>query len=172
MSTGDKPSLMPDARLTDTTALEENVSQVQRPQFVNRTRGKVVAESVEIAGTSAQRTRGLLGRDGLKPGEALWIVPCESVHTFGMRFAIDLVYLDKKLRIRKIRHNVGPWRMSICLVAHSVLELPSGAVSLSDSRIGDQLELIDAAMPSHVTYEPNLEVAAREMPETRAGAVG
>jgi uncharacterized membrane protein (UPF0127 family) len=163
---------MPDARIMENTALEENVPPVQRPQFVNRTRGTVVAESVEIAGTSAQRTRGLLGRDGLKPGEALWIVPCESVHTFGMRFAIDLVYLDKKHRIRKIRRNVGPWRISICLVAHSILELPADAILLSDSNVGDQLELIDRAIPQRAVDVPDLESSAKEFSATAPGAAG
>ena len=79
------------------------------------TRGTVLATRLELAGTGSSRTKGLLGRDGLLPGEGLWIVPCEAVHTFFMRFPIDLVYLDRKNRIRKLRSNVGAWRMSACL---------------------------------------------------------
>jgi uncharacterized protein len=82
----------------------------------------------------------LLGRHGLAPGEGLWIVPCEAVHTFGMKFAIDLVYLDRQYRIRKIRRNVHPWRLSACLVAHSVIELAAGAVGENDAQPGDIVE--------------------------------
>ncbi len=99
-----------------------------------------LASSVELADTSAKRSNGLLGRNGLGPGEGLWIVPCESVHTFGMRFAIDLVYLDRQHRIRKIRRNVVPWRLSGCLTAHSVIELASGALREQNVQRGDQIE--------------------------------
>jgi hypothetical protein len=101
-----------------------------------------LASSVELADTSAKRSKGLLGRNGLGPGEGLWIVPCESVHTFGMRFAIDLVYLDRQHRIRKIRRNVVPWRLSACLTAHSVIELASGALQEQNVRRGDQIEFL------------------------------
>ncbi len=70
----------------------------------------------------------------------MWIVPCEAVHTFFMRFAIDLVYLDRKNRIKKIACGVPPWRLSACLSAHSVLELPSGTVEISKSCRGDFIE--------------------------------
>lgn len=120
----------------------------KRLRVINRTRGTVLAGSVQLAGTSAERTRGLLGRDGLAPDEGLWIIPCESVHTFGMRFAIDLIYLDRKYRIRKIRHSIKPWRLSVCLIAHSVLELPAGSVCLTGSQVGDTLELIETDDPN------------------------
>ena len=79
-------------------------------QAVNVTRGTVLATRLEVAGTGPSRNKGLLGRDGLLPGEGLWIVPCEAVHTFFMRFPIDLVYLDRKNRIKKVRSSVGAWR--------------------------------------------------------------
>lgn len=93
-----------------------------------------------MADRGAKRRKGLLGRNGLEPGEGLWIVPCESVHTFGMRFPIDLVYVDRKLRVRKVRSNVPPWRLSACVSAHSVIELASGAAFASKTQTGDQLE--------------------------------
>ena len=97
--------------------------------------------SVEVADSGAPSVRkGCLGRNGAGPGEGLWIVPCESVHTFGMRFAIDLVYLDRQHRIRKIRRNVAPWRLSACLTAHSVIELASGAVQGQNVQRGDQIK--------------------------------
>jgi uncharacterized membrane protein (UPF0127 family) len=110
----------------------------------NLTRGTVLAEQVEVADRGAKRRKGLLGRDGLEPGEGLWIVPCESVHTFGMRFAIDLVYVDRKLRVRKVRSGVPPWRMSACFSAHSVIELASGAALAAKTQVGDQLQFSSA----------------------------
>lgn len=109
----------------------------------NLTRQCCVADRVATADTSAARMRGLLGRSSLDPGEGLWIVPCESVHTFFMRFAIDLVYLDRDLRVRKIRSAVPPWRASVCWSAHSVVELASGAAAHSGLCKGDQLELLE-----------------------------
>jgi len=108
---------------------------------INRTRGTVLASRLELAGTGKSRRKGLLGREGLLPGEGLWIVPCESVHTFFMRFAIDLVYLDRKHTVRKLKTAVGPWRMSACFAAHSVLELPAGTIRASQTEPGDELEI-------------------------------
>ena len=100
--------------------------QDARLKASNTTRATVLASSLEVADTGSKRNKGLLGRKSLDPGTGLWIIPCESVHTFFMRFPIDLVYLDRQNRIKKLRSNVSPWRMSICLSAHSILELPAG----------------------------------------------
>ena len=67
----------------------------------NQTRNTVLGEAADVADTSAKRRVGLLKHERLEPGEGLWIVPCESVHTFFMKFPIDLVYLDKKRKVRK-----------------------------------------------------------------------
>lgn len=101
----------------------------------------MLADSAEVADTSAKRRKGLLGRDHLPDGHALWIVPCESVHTFFMRFPIDIVYLDRKHRVKKICSAVAPWRMSISLLAHSVLELPAGTIAKTNTQRGDLLEI-------------------------------
>ena len=116
----------------------------ERLKVINLTRQTVLADRLEVADHGANRMKGLLGRDGLSPGEGLWIKPCEAVHTFCMRFAIDLVYLDRKNRIRKVRSSVGPWRMSACLTAHSVIELPSGTVQATRTQAGDRLEFSPA----------------------------
>lgn len=94
-----------------------------------------------MADTSAKRRTGLLKHDRLEPGQGLWIVPCESVHTFFMRFPIDLVYLTRDRKVRKTRAGVAPWRMSACLPAHSVLELPAGTVEQTRTEPGDQLSI-------------------------------
>src|ERR1700679_3222002 len=85
-----------------------------RWKIVNLTRLSILADRVDVADSAAQRNKGLLGRDGLESGEGLWIVPCEAVHTFGMRFPIDLVYVDRAQCVRKVRSHVLPWRMSAC----------------------------------------------------------
>ena len=107
----------------------------------NRTRDTELGSSIDIADTSAKRRTGLLKHTGLAPGEGLWIVPCESVHTFFMKFAIDLVYLDRAHKVKKVRHAVVPWRMSACLSAHSIIELPAGAARQSLTQAGDDLEI-------------------------------
>lgn len=107
----------------------------------NETRETVLAESAEVADTSAKRRTGLLKHTRLETGEGLWIVPCESVHTFFMKFPIDLVYLDKNRVVRKVRHGVGAWRLSACLTAHSVLELPAGMAASTKTTAGDKLAI-------------------------------
>ena len=106
----------------------------------NRDRGTILAESADVADTSAKRRTGLLKHSKLDPGQGLWIAPCESVHSFGMKFAIDVVYLDRKKKVRKIRKNMVPRRISACLTANSVLELPVGVIEASRTEPGDQLE--------------------------------
>jgi hypothetical protein len=105
----------------------------------NQTRNTVLAHAAEVADTSAKRRTGLLKHEKLEPGEGLWIVPCESVHTFFMKFPIDLVYLDRHHKVRKVSNAVRPWRLSACLLAHSVLELPAATVKQSGTQVGDQL---------------------------------
>ena len=105
----------------------------------NETRKTVLAEAADLANTSATRRTGLLKHKRLEPGDGLWIVPCESVHTFFMKFPIDLVYLDKRRKVRKVRHAVPAWRLSACLTAHSVLELPAGTVARTGTAVGDEL---------------------------------
>lgn len=107
----------------------------------NQTRKTVLAENAELADTSARRRTGLLKHSRLEPGEGLWIVPCESVHTFFMKFPIDLVYLDKRKKVKKVRHAVPAWRLSACLFAHSVLELPAGTARESGTVAGDELAI-------------------------------
>lgn len=109
-------------------------------RVVNLDRQAELGHAIEVAGTAGRRNKGLLGRYGLAPGEGLWIVPCEAVHTFGMKFPIDLVYLDRRRRVVKVRHSMGPARISGCLRAHSVLELRSGTVSATRTEPGDHME--------------------------------
>jgi uncharacterized membrane protein (UPF0127 family) len=117
-----------------------------RLKIVNLTRQTVLADRVEVADSAANRNKGLLGRKGLEPGEGLWIVPCLAVHTFGMRFAIDLVYVDRDKRVKKVRSSVPPWHMSACITANSVVELASGIVCATQTEAGDLLEFSPSAV--------------------------
>ena len=117
-------------------------------QVQNLTRKVELADRAEVADTSAKRRTGLLKHTGLEPGEGLWIVPCESVHSFFMKFTIDVLYLDRKHRVKKLRPEMGPWRVSACLTAHSVLELPAGTIVRTGTKTGDQLEIKTLSSPA------------------------
>jgi uncharacterized membrane protein (UPF0127 family) len=82
----------------------------------------------------------LLKHDRLEPGEGLWIAPCEAVHTFGMKFAIDVVFLSRSKKVLKVRKHMGKRAVAICLRAHSVLELPAGVLDQTGTAPGDQLD--------------------------------
>jgi uncharacterized membrane protein (UPF0127 family) len=118
--------------------LSESISLLVR----NVTRNVVLADSASVADTSAKRRTGLLKHERLEAGQGLWIVPCEGVHTFGMKFPIDVLFLNRKRRVLKIRENMVVRRISLCLWAHSVLELPAGTVKASGTEKGDHLELV------------------------------
>jgi hypothetical protein len=107
----------------------------------NRTRQTALAGRASVADTSKARRTGLLQRESLAAGEGLWLVPCEAVHSFGMKFAIDVLYLDKQKRVLKIRRAMQPRRLSACLWAYSALELPAGTAEATGTEPGDTLEI-------------------------------
>jgi uncharacterized membrane protein (UPF0127 family) len=106
----------------------------------NTTRETLVAEAAEIADTPRARTVGLLKRTSLEPGEGLLITPCEGIHTFGMKFAIDVVFVSGKKKVMKVRPAMPRSRISLCLLAHSVIELPAGTAARTGTVKGDQLQ--------------------------------
>jgi uncharacterized membrane protein (UPF0127 family) len=114
---------------------------VPKLRVTNKTRGRVLADRANIADTSAKRRTGLLKHTGLEPGEGLWIVPSEGVHTFGMKFPIDVVFLNRKRKILKIRPNMVRGRIALSLLGHSVLELPAGTLDETGTERGDELEM-------------------------------
>ena len=115
--------------------------ELQKLRVNNVTRGKVLADRAAIANTSARRRTGLLKHTALDPGDGLWIVPSEGVHTFGMKFAIDVLFLDKKRRVKKMRPNMVRGRIAFSLLSHSTLELPAGTIAETGTQAGDQLEM-------------------------------
>ena len=107
----------------------------------NLTRGTLLGDSIDLADSAQKRTTGLLRHKVLRAGEGLWIVPCESVHTFFMKFPIDAIFLDGGLRVRRVIENMRPWRLSPWVpAAHSILELKGGSLQGS-VRAGDALEM-------------------------------
>jgi hypothetical protein len=114
---------------------------MKRFRVVNRTRGTVLGEAVERADTSRTRNEGLLKRSGLSKGEGLWIVPTSAIHMFFMKFAIDVVYLNRQKQVVKTVVRLRPWRLSASLRGHSVLELPVGTITESGTQRGDWIEV-------------------------------
>ena len=101
--------------------------------------GRVVCPRCAVADNPWTRLRGLLGRGVLEPGEGLLIRPAGSVHTFFMRFAIDVVWLDRDLRVLDVRPNLQPWRMAGRRGARAALELAAGECERVGLRAGDRL---------------------------------
>ncbi len=112
-------------------------------KIFHRSTGRCLAERVELANTFFKRLRGLMFRRHLPPAEALWLRPCNGVHTFWMFFAIDVIFLDRELRIVKLVENMRPFRMTKPhLAARSVLEVRAYTISQVDLKVGDQLEVV------------------------------
>lgn len=109
-------------------------------RLVNRTRGAVLAVRVAQAVRVRDRLRGLLDRARFGDGEALAIVPCSSIHTFFMRFAVDAVFLDRRGRVLRAIPDLRPWRATRPrLRAAQVVELPCGTLARTGTREGDEL---------------------------------
>ncbi|MBX6358662.1 MAG: DUF192 domain-containing protein [Acidobacterium ailaaui] len=108
----------------------------------NASNEQLIGDRIEIAETSFARMRGLLGRKSLDEGEGLWISPSSGVHTVGMSFAIDVLGMDKDLRVVRIWERLAPWRAtSLSLRTHSVIELPAGRIAEVPVRVGDRLRI-------------------------------
>jgi uncharacterized protein len=102
----------------------------------------VIADKVGVADTRSTRAVGLLTRSGLEPGEGLWIVPSRGVHTWGMRFAIDILALDQAGTVIDCVSNLRPWRMRLPRAGTAgVLELPAGTLEASRTSMGHRIVL-------------------------------
>ena len=117
----------------------------ERVCVLNRTRERFVATNVAVANSYFRRLVGLLGktRRWARAGQGLWIVPSHGVHTIGMLFPIDLIFLDREKNVVRLEEHVKPFRISIgSLRTHSVLELPAHTVFRTGTCVGDQLEFL------------------------------
>ena len=111
----------------------------------NRTRSTYLATELLVARTHWTRFRGLMATDAsrFRRGQGLWITPCHGVHTFAMRFPIDVLYLDHERIVIHMEQELKPWRMAAIRVrATSVLELPTGTVRDSRTELGDQVDIL------------------------------
>jgi uncharacterized protein len=116
----------------------------QRQAF-NRTRETYLATALAVADGHWSRLRGLLGlrADDFRNGSGLWIVPCHGVHTLGMGFPIDVIYLDEGLTVVHVEQNLRPWRVApVRMQATSVIELPSYTVRETGTGVGDRIEIL------------------------------
>ena len=113
-------------------------------QAFNQTRQTYLATALAVADSHWTRLRGLLGLSpsDFRNGYGLWIVPCRGIHTLGMRFPIDVVYLDHSLTVIHGERDLPPWRFApIKLRAASVLELPCRTAGETRTAVGDRIEL-------------------------------
>lgn len=109
--------------------------------LTNTRNQQVVARTVTTAFDSESRRRGLLKHASMAEGSALIIAPTNAIHTFFMRFAIDVAFVSKDGRVVKVRSAVRPWRIAAAWRAFAVIELPAGALDASDTRAGDRLRV-------------------------------
>jgi len=113
-------------------------------QAFNRTRQRHLATALAVADTHWTRLRGLLGMTAsdFSNGCGLWIVPCHGVHTLGMGFPIDVIYLDRAMTVIRIQRELRPWRLApVSMQAASVLELPCCTAVETGTAVGDRIEI-------------------------------
>ena len=112
-----------------------------RCRLVNRTRGIVLAETVETAFDSRTRRTGLLGRDALAEDAVLAIAPSNAVHTIGMRFPIDVLFITRAGRVTKRVLGLRRMRIAASLSAFAVLEFAAGHPAVAATAVGDEVAL-------------------------------
>ena len=114
----------------------------------NKTKATTIGSQIDVADTSLKRLFGLAGRRRLDAGCGLLIRPSSGIHTFGMRFAIDVVALTRDLRVLRVWHQLRPFRMTcISLKIHNVLEIGAGEIGRCNIEVGDQLEVVQDIEP-------------------------
>ncbi|MBA2237649.1 MAG: DUF192 domain-containing protein [Lysobacter sp.] len=111
------------------------------PMIRNARTGLLVATELETAFDSSDRRKGLLGRDGLAPGQALIIAPTNLVHTFAMRFPIDILFVARDGRVIKVRNAVPRRRIAGAWGGFAVVECAAGQIETSGTRAGDRIEV-------------------------------
>ena len=119
--------------------------QASRPLALRNDRtGLLVATVLELAADSESRNRGLLGRDSLAPENALILAPASLVHTFFMRFPIDVLFVSRDGRVLKAKHAVPARRVTGSVRAFAVIEFAAGRVDESQTLVGDHLSIVPA----------------------------
>lgn len=114
-----------------------------RTYVVNLTRGGVVCERAFVADQPTHRMPGLIGRRMLPAGEGLLVMPAPSIHTAFMRIPIDVIFLDRELRVVKVVEGLRPWRVAAARGSRAALELAAGEVARRAIAAGDVLFVVD-----------------------------
>ena len=112
-------------------------------KVINRTRDTVLVERLQLADTFFKRLKGLLGSRSLPAGEALLIRPCNAIHMFGMRFALDIAFVSLENVVLQTIRSLQPGQTAKCAPAAYVLELHCGALDASQTEIGDVLRIVE-----------------------------
>lgn len=111
-------------------------------KLYNASKNTIIVDDVKKAFSFFARLKGLLGRKSLSRNEALWIDHCPSIHTFFMNFTIDVVFVDKELKVCANYENVKPWRLVTPIWrAQSVFEFAEGTIKQKNIEVGDQLNV-------------------------------
>ena len=110
---------------------------------VNTSKAMVIAADLQVAAGFFPRLLGLIGRDRLEKDEGLWMARCSAIHTFWMRFPIDVVFLDGDFIVKKTVQGLRPYRPGVsCRHAEGVLELPEGTIERAQIQIGDRVTIV------------------------------
>ena len=110
-----------------------------------RSDGAIACERCTVADRMLSRMKGLLGRKNLPTGEGILIRPAPSIHTFFMRFPIDVVFLSRQGEVLKIAEHVAPWRARSCRHSYAVLELAAGEAGRCGFAVGDRIDTVESA---------------------------
>jgi uncharacterized membrane protein (UPF0127 family) len=122
------------------------ITRGDRPyELRNNRTGRSIASEVIAAFEPAARRKGLLGRDSFAKGSAMVIAPSNAIHTFWMRFAIDVLFVRRDGTVVKVCRSIPPWRMAATLWAYAVIELPAGTLAADDASVGDVLTVVAVA---------------------------
>jgi uncharacterized membrane protein (UPF0127 family) len=128
--------------------------------LINMDSGLRLAGHVRVAGDSASRRKGLLGVNKLDRESGLWIMPCEAIHTFGLKMPIDVLFLDRNFKVKKLLPGLAPYRISVCLMASSVVEMPAGAIAESKTKVGDRLTVQRAGQDHGNSAEQSISLGS------------
>jgi uncharacterized membrane protein (UPF0127 family) len=122
---------------------DEGLRENAQMKVANQKNNLTSADNLKLANTLRDRVSGLLTYKDLPPGNALMLKPCNSIHSFFMRFAIDVVFIDRQNRVVRTITQFKPWRISgICFSAHACIELPAGTIQSTCLSIGDTLSFL------------------------------
>ena len=150
---------------------ERSMAKTKRVCVYNLTRQSFLSLGVRVADTQWDRLRGLLGHLRLQGDDGLWVVPSQGVHTVGLLFPVDVVYLDAHSRVIHLVERLGPFHIGpLRRHARSVLELPTESVFCSNTQIGDQFVICSPeGLAAHLNSQPGDRLGGSAMDEASDG---